>query len=308
MDILALMSSLGEVARTPRLREKGVSRSQMDAALASGSLIRVKRGWVATHAADAEQLAVVRHGGRLGCISALARWGLWAADDRAPHIAMGRRGHAAALRFDLGTTTEAVRHPDAIDSASPRPMLRRPARHHWTTVDQNDLDWIVSPVDALRQAVHCQPLEHAVACVDSALHHGIVSRPEWANIAKTVPLNRGPVARLVDSSADSGLESRIRVRLVLLGHDVKIQVPLAGFGNLDMVIDDCVGLELDGDRFHADAVQRRRDTAKVVVAHSKRLPVLRVGYAQAIHEWETVYEAVTHLIELARGTQFRKSA
>ncbi|GAB2510708.1 endonuclease domain-containing protein [Paramicrobacterium agarici] len=299
MSILELLRQHGEIARTSTLIQKGGTKRDIAATVAQGSVVRVMKGWVASRQADAEQLTAVRSGGRLGCISALARWGVWAADDRSPHIAMSQHGRRLS-DVRMAGSTEAVMHPRAPVDTGTRPRLDRPCCFHWSQPagTENDLDWIVRPFDAVKQAVYCQNLEHAVACVDSALHHGVLTAEEWATIATALPTTFDECVSLIDGRADSGLESRIRVRLQKLGHRVDVQVPVPGFGKLDLLVDDRVGLELDGDRFHSTADQRRRDLAKGLISLRFGIPIIRAGYVHAIDDWDLVYEALRRMLDL----------
>lgn len=300
MEVARLLHDQGEIAKTSTLIAQGASRRDIAESVSDGTVSRVMRGWICTPRADAEQILAVRSGGRLGCISALARWGLWSADDRSPHVSMPRRGRGSRVFQEEGVRDDAVMHPRAAQLSEVRPRLQRPVRFHWAAqpAAKSELDWIVSPGDAIRQAVLCQNLEHAVACVDSAVHTGVLTADEWGDIAARLPSTRRDCVALVDSRADSGLESRIRVRLIRLGHTVDVQVPVPGFGKLDILVDGRVGLELDGDRFHTTAKQRQRDTEKVLTSMLFGLPVLRSGYAQAINDWELVYDALTRMLQL----------
>jgi len=299
MDVADLLHQQGEIARISTLIRRGASRAAIARALDDGRVRRIMPGWVAGNNADAEQISAVRSGGRRGGISALARWGVWSGDDPHPHIAMPQHGRRRRPQPNDGSTTRAVTHPRSKSKATSRPRVLLPARAHWGILPRKgDLDWIISPAEALRQAVCCQELEHAVACVDSALRLGVLSAADWDEIARGLPVSRRECVPLVNGRADSGLESRVRVRLVRLGHTVETQVRVPGFGKIDLLIDGRVGLELDGDAFHSTAEQRQRDAEKVLTSMLFGLPVLRAGYAQAIDDWDLVYEALTRMLQL----------
>lgn len=299
MDVADLLHQQGEIARVSTLVRLGASRDAIACAVNERRVRRIAKGWVATDAADAEQINTVRSGGRLGCISALARWGVWSGDDRHPHIAMPPHGRRRRGHPREDSTAQTVAHPGAASRTTALPRVLLPARMHWGILPHGEgLDWIVSPSEALRQAVCCQELEHAVACVDSALRLGVLSSDEWEGISRALPRSRRECVPLIDGRADSGLESRIRVRLIRLGHTVETQVSVPGFGKIDLLIDGRVGLELDGDAFHSTPEQRQRDAEKVLTSMLFGLPVLRAGYAQAIHDWDLVYEALRRMLQL----------
>lgn len=267
------------------------------------------RGWVATPQADRDQVRAITAGGRVACISALARWGLWSADDRRLHIAMPPERRMASGRSDLSgdTMSPPAFHPLATVGSERELALRNRGRAvvHWSTPrfpHFAELDWIVPPAEAVLQALRCQRhIEHAVASADSALHAGVISDIEWGRVLELLPRHLARLGELVDPRADSGLESRIRVRLELLGHKVDIQVSLDGVGRLDAIIDDLVVLELDGDAYHSTREQRQNDSHRMLVSLSRYgLPTVRATYAQAIYEWDLVYAALTRQLSIAR--------
>lgn len=89
--------------------------------------------------------------------------------------------------------------------------------------------WWVSVVDALAQ--HCArvPPEDAVASIDSALHQGC-SDPELDRLFDLLPARCRPWRQQLDASADSGLESLLRVPCRDRGWRVETQVPAPGGG------------------------------------------------------------------------------
>ncbi|WP_167131306.1 hypothetical protein [Paramicrobacterium chengjingii] len=298
MDIADFLHRHGEIARSSTLLRHGASRRDIAAAVQHDEITRVMSGWVATPKADAEQIIAVRSGGRLGCISALRRWGLWGADDTRPHLAMPLHGRRLPSFTVPIRATAAVPHPHSPLTVDTRPRLGAPVRHWSARAADDELDWIVEPVEAIRQVLQCQDIEQAIACVDSALHHDAISLTDWLTIAHDLPPSRSVCRNLVDARADSGLESRIRVRLVRLGHRVDVQVPLPGASDLDLLVDDRVGLDLDGDSFHSTPEQRKRDLAKGLISMKQGIPTVRAGYSHALNNWDIVYVALTRLLAL----------
>src|SRR5690554_1281900 len=191
MDRLArlqrIMSAQGQAARRSTLFRHGISRSEIEDALASGFLARPIRGWYVTRAADSDQLRAITAGARLGCVSALRRWGVWSGPANDLHLHCPPT--ASRLRLDKAQTVLGMQPVLPHPSVPPRRAVElneiwRCAAGvpvvHWlaNTSKSSALDWIVSPTDALTQAIHCQNEEHAVACIDSALHHRVVSAQE----------------------------------------------------------------------------------------------------------------------------------
>lgn len=67
-DPVELVVELGGVARVERLKALGIGRRALDRKLASGRLVRVRRGWVAVPDADVILVAAARAGVVLTCI------------------------------------------------------------------------------------------------------------------------------------------------------------------------------------------------------------------------------------------------
>ena len=76
-DPVDLVADRGGVVRVAALTDGGVGRRALEAALRSGRLLRVRRGWVATSDADPVRVAAAREGVVITCISQASRLGLW---------------------------------------------------------------------------------------------------------------------------------------------------------------------------------------------------------------------------------------
>ena len=89
-DLLRELARLGHVARVATLHSRGFSPSALRSALARGLVLRPRRGWVASPLADRDQLRAIAIGGRIGCASALRRFGVWSGVDDALHLQVPR--------------------------------------------------------------------------------------------------------------------------------------------------------------------------------------------------------------------------
>lgn len=175
---------------------------------------------------------------------------------------------------------------------------------HWRarTSEAGALDWIVSPSDALAQAVRCQDAENAVACIDSALRHGVVSTQEWRNIRRDLPDRLRPLGERVDARAGSGNESIVRVRLCEAGFTVEPQVHIPGVGDVDLVVDDLVALEVDSEKFHSSREQRRTDRTRTLLALAYGMPSMRIGPEHlTVEGWPLALTAVARQVADARA-------
>ena len=62
----------------------------------------------------------------------------------------------------------------------------------------------------------------------------------------------------VDATCDSLPESVARTRLRMLGLRVRTQVPVAGIKSIDILVEEAVAIEVDGEQFHRDTFHSDR--------------------------------------------------
>lgn len=148
--VIAAVQDVGWVSRTRRLSDSGVSRHDLEAALAEGVIVRVRPGWVALPGADPQLVAAARRGVVLTCITQARRLGIWV-HDRRPDVHVGatpgsRGGKPRGARVHWSKPVVA-RHPDALED----------------------------PIENVLAILStCEPFERAVAAWESALNKGLV--------------------------------------------------------------------------------------------------------------------------------------
>ena len=218
----------------------------------------------------------MRVGGRLTGLSAVDEWGGWVLG--APRLHVSVPDNAARLR--LGGEF---------------------ARIHWDSpmVGERGTASSVGVADALLRVLLDEDAETAVAALDWALHTGRLDRIAFERLILELPYEKRQIARLADEACESLPESLSRTRLRAAGHRVRTQVPL-GLERIDLVVDEVVGLETDGDEFHRDHFERdrRKDLA---IAAAGYLP-LRVPAKMVFHEWATVAAAIDKLLHTGRAS------
>lgn len=267
-QLLARVREHGGVVRSARLAQLGVAQRTIAAAVADGELIRARRRWVAVPDADSSLLAAARSGVVVTCVTQASRLGLWVDADRSiSHV--GAHAHAGRV----GVTDRTRVHRNA-------PLL---PRHP---------DSLVDPVEnVLALVAACQPFEQALAVWESALRTGLVEGPAIARL----PLRAAARAVLDAASpfSDSGLETFIVPRLRWMRVRIVPQAWLAGH-RVDFLIGERLVLQIDGG--HHIGAQRDRDNR-----HDARLilsgyHVIRVGYAQVLHDWPAVQHDIMRAI------------
>lgn len=301
-ELLDELARLGHVARQRTLVAGGVGTDRIAAALEEGSIFRPRSGWIATRAADREQLTAVAVGAPIGCVSALRRLGAWAGDDDVLHLhAPASSGHVDPwARASVGRAA-GVRHPLAPSHRRSSDGVRsaeagRP-RVHWAVdpAPTRAYDWVVSPEAALARAVRCLPEEHARAAVDSVLHERVLTRSGVDAVLAGVTTARALVDEYT-GRLESGVESLFVRRIVAAGFSVVPQVRLAGYGRFDGLIDGVVLFEIDGRGYHSGADEFHRDRDRTLVGHAFGVPVLRPSARHVLEDWPTVLAAVSRAV------------
>lgn len=235
---------------------------QVRKAVQDGRLRRLRPGWFALPNANPEVVRAVSAGGCVSCVSALKYYEIWVPPTQELH-----------MRW----------------SAAKRPRTGRgcPARS-----DEPVCGAVDTPELAWWSAVHCLPLDEAVAVTDSALRSGLIHRDQLDAL-------KGPVAAigpLVDPRSESGTESLVRVRLQRQGIRVRPQVQIAGVGRVDLLVGDRLIIECDSRAHHTDASayhkDRRRDRASLVGNYL----VLRLSWEDVMFHWDEVLPDILALV------------
>jgi very-short-patch-repair endonuclease len=163
---------------------------------------------------------------------------------------------------------------------------------HWEQPDVAERGTSVSVglLDALYRAVLDEDVETAVAVLDWALHTGRLDEIDFERFVSELPANRRYIRDLVDPSCDSLPESLARTRLRLDGHQVVSQVAVGDLESIDLVVDDVVAIEIDGDEHHRDRFEK--DRAKDMTITIARLHVLRPSARMVFRRWDRVVAAI----------------
>ncbi|MGD7707809.1 DUF559 domain-containing protein [Microlunatus sp. Y2014] len=252
------------VARTAALAEFGVSRAELRRLSATGQLRSVRRGWWATPDADPAVVRAVSLGGSVTCLSALERHGLWVPETRDLHLRFSEHLYSSRLGLAPG-----------VRVCMPR--------CHWrasrSSVDQLPL--------ALAAAGDCTSAEEFVAILDSATHRLGLFPSELGELLREAPAKARRLLHLCDR-AESGTESLARLRLRALRLPVRVQVPIAGVGRVDLLVGRRLVIEIDSRAHHTGTENHSRDRTRdrrlVALGY---LPV-RLTYHQVVHDWEAV--------------------
>ncbi|MFG6476951.1 endonuclease domain-containing protein [Microbacterium sp. P06] len=265
------------------LFQLGMDRAMIDAAVASGELIRARRDhYLCGDTADAIVRAV-RVGGRLTCLSLLSLLTVFVLHNRHLHVHLPR-------------TASRMRSPHSRRRPL-EPARRRGVRLHWLPLNTPPGKFAcVAITDALAHAVLCQAPRAAIATLDSALHKGLVEVWQLADVFRNLPARYGVLLPLVDGRAESGPETLMRLMLRGLGCDVQLQVPFEGIGRVDLLVDGWLVIECDSEEFHTGWESQERDRRRDVLLAGRGFTTLRPTASMIMFEPARVLEAVKRLL------------
>ena len=90
--------------------------------------------------------------------------------------------------------------------------------------------------------------------------------------------------RHLDASAESGLETLLRLAMRERGWRVESQVGIPGVGRVDFVVDGWLVIEADGSAWHDDHESIGRDRQRNAALVLRGYRWHRFGYAQIMHD------------------------
>jgi very-short-patch-repair endonuclease len=250
------------------LVDGGMTRRVLRANLATGSLMRARRGVYAGLEACDPATRAVAHGGVLACVTAARHLGLWVLDD------------STEVHVWLRGDSHAYGHTDCA------------CIEHWDAAPHVEGFGLPSVPRILRQILSCRGIEQFFVTLESALRRGLLNRAglPWL-AAHTNDLAREAL-RFARYDADSGLESLVRWRLRGYGLEVRTQVRLLAVGRVDLLIGERLVVETDGRENHDGDAHRHRDLVRDANAAIWGYATLRFDYAMIVHDWDLVERAI----------------
>ena len=259
---------LGHLATTAQLRSLGWTRAQ----LAAAPLVRVRRGVYACRHLAGPIVTAARVGGALTCVSVLREAEVWSGHDRRVHVQV----------------------PPSASNRHGRVRL------HWEPPRfAMETPWQASRMQALWQAMRCLDEENAIAAMESSIKLGYLTETEVRRLG-VLSLDRlqHRMGGLINNSG-SGNETIVRLRLLDVGYEVVPQGPLPGAGHQDLVIEDCVGLEVDSARWHGEQI-RALDYQRDLVSEGLGRPVLRILPAHVHDSWPHTLAVIDRMVRDAK--------
>lgn len=218
------------------LLDAGWTDRRLAAAVADGRLRKPRPNAYLPPGVHTDTIDACALGGRLTCVSELARRGVFVLDQSTLHVHLH-------------------------DNRRRPPVLSRPVRRHWDRLRRMPPPGATSveAFDAVLQAIRCQPPRAAVATLDSVLHLGVLHPDDLDELFRQLPRRHAVLRKLIDPRAESGPETLVRLMLRSLGAKFDVQVRIHGVGRVDFVVDGWLIVECDSEAFHSTWEDQRRD-------------------------------------------------
>lgn len=283
-----MVTALGGMAQKQQLVARGARDLDLTSAVRGGDVSRARQGWYTTLPPTDARVRAVRVGGRLTGISAVIQAGGWVLGAHPLHVSVPenagrlRSQRNRRVRFDMSERDGVVLHWEG-----PRVVERGSA----TSAHLED---------ALYRVILDEDLETAVAALDWALRTNGLGRIAFEQLMLRLPADCRVIRDWVDPACDSLPESLARTRLRLRGHSVESQVRVGDLERIDLVVDECVGVEADGEEFHLTRFEHdRRKDASILVAG---LFPVRPSARMIFFGWERVVLAIERAISMHVAT------
>lgn len=276
----SILCRLGHIATTRVLLARGVGQAQLRSAVADGRVVRLKRGTLACPHLDEDVRDAAVAGGALACVSALRQAGVWSGLSRQLHIQVA---------------------PGAACQPS------RACVSHWEHPRwEMESPWKTGPAQALWRAIRCLDDENALAALESAIHGAYLPPATVERIALLAPRRLQPVLRQRISNSGSGNETIVRYRLQRLGYLVEAQAFVPGMGHEDLVVEGCVGLDVDGRMWHSGEDRFAHDRDRDIHVEGLGRRALRLRTSHIFETWPQTIAVIDRAVQDARREQLRR--
>lgn len=272
-----VIRTAGGICATGDFRSAGVTSRRLRAAVATGGLVRLRRGLYALPDVEPDPLLAVDLGGRLAGLSAADSYGLWSGWERRLHLVVPSNAAKVPMRT--------VR-----DESGHRTITGREVVLHWHD-DTHDTSsrWRVSRERCISQVLRWHDRETGLAVVESALAARIVEPDELGRLASGLAPSLARAVAECRPGAQSGLETIVRLRLEGLGFVTERQARVADVGHVDLrLVGTRVIVEVDGYAFHSSRRQFVEDRRRDAEAAAQGLTALRFTSEQVQHRWPWV--------------------
>lgn len=240
------------------------ARPSIRRGLIRSGMYLVRPGWYATRGACPEVVAAVAAGGALTCTQALNYPEVW------------RPGTHTGLHVRYRRPTP--HPPHVLDHRAPGAPT--PVR---AAVDDPQL--------ALSCAVKCLDYPDAVALCDSLLRLNYLEPHDVMTALRRAGSIGDRIRPAINPSAESGIETHLRVLLRSMRVPFRTQVMIRDVGRTDALVGDRLVLEADGLEFHSGD-HTQRDRQREMRLHQLGFLVMRFSYGQILTQRDQVRDTI----------------
>ncbi len=278
---------LGGVARWNEI-ECLVSREDVDAELAAGTISRLRRGTYAV--GDLEDV----------------------------------RARAEAVAATVSHLSAAVIHGWKVKHPPQRPTITLPRNRSRPDDESLEVHWqdlslmqayrgVTRPVETVIGCAKAYDFDEALCVADSALRERAVTRAQLVAAAEASPRTGRAKAlalvRAADGRAANPFESCTRaVALAVPGLSVRPQVGIRGVGRVDLA-DLALGIviECESFEFHSDAASLKRDVRRYTSCARRGLVVVRFTWTEVMFEPDYCRQAIQDVVDLRLQQAVRRT-
>lgn len=257
------------------LRREGLTRRDIRVALDERHLIRARRDRYVAGAMAQAVLDAARLGGRLDCVSLARHLGVFVLDGHDLHVQMTRGKGRVPV--------------------PPKRVVR-----HWRETAADEADLLGDVVEALAQAVRCQPPRAAIATLDSAWHAGVLDEVAIAAVFARLPARFQILRAHLDPRSEAGSETVMRLLLRSLGCSVEVQREVRTVGRVDLIADGWLIIECDSRAHHASVEQQVEDRRRDLSAAALGYVTFRVLAEDILYRPDRVIAAIRGILASAR--------
>jgi very-short-patch-repair endonuclease len=196
------------------------------------------------------------------------------------------------LHVEVGVNDSTFRPATGARITTPAAGLHRVVLHRGRDPRQVE-SRILQPVDlALETMAECVPSIEVLCALDSALHHGVISRRDLERLRGVRWLR---LLGRADGRAESGTETIFRVRATEAGFHFGIQVAISVDVRVDFLFGDGLIVEVDGAQHHSGSEEFARDRDRDAWLTWIGFHVVHFSYDQVVNRWTEIEAILTRL-------------
>jgi very-short-patch-repair endonuclease len=255
------------------LNRLGYSDATIRSLLATERIARLRTGWFALAGADPVVGGAVRGGGGLTCVSVLSRLNVWLPESAAGAVHIRVSRHARRMR----------------------PVA--PSGVRYCAVGEGIDPLVDDPEAATRAAADCLHGADLVEVFDSLLNKRVFQPDQLLRLFPDPPRRLQRALAVMDGSADSGTETRIRLHMRTQRIPHRTQVFIPTVGTVDFLVGKSLIVEADSNRHHGGE-QIDEDHDRDIRSANLGLVTLRASYEQIYRRFSTFAGALSTWLKL----------